>query len=183
MLPILNLLSAAPVLQENSAGRHLRHGAHVHGHDHDRVHEPTIPGPVSCDLFQRIRSRVSLPLHTTIFARRSQRRQLKPGPTFAPASYARRGRAHGAGSGVAGAGGAAAGATEPFSRGRRHPTAMSRTSRSALPSAVLLALLLLLPRVHSGRRSRCRRIAWRGSPVLVRRGRRWRVLIRVVARR
>ncbi len=60
---------------------------------------------------------------------------------------------------------------------RRRNTAMTRSSRSALPPTILALPLLLLCWIHA-RRGRCRRVAWRASPVLVLwRRRRWRVLI------
>jgi hypothetical protein len=123
-------------------------------------------------IFQRIRSRLSLPLRP-IFARRSQRRQQKPRPD-GPASRrrgasSRRGRSRRS---------SRWGYRAVFPRRRRDtPTAMSSSSRSALPSTVLALALLLLPRIHSWRRSWGRRIARRVPPVLGRWGRVRRVLI------
>jgi hypothetical protein len=82
-------------------------------------------------IFQRIRSRLSLPLRP-IFARRSQRRQQKPRPD-GPASRrrgasSRRGRSRRS---------SRWGYRAVFPRRRRDtPTAMSSSSRSALPSTI-----------------------------------------------
>lgn len=121
-------------------------------------------------IFQ-LRSRVSLPLRL-IFTP-SQRWQLQSRPDV-PARRCRVTDARGTR------------ASNRGSRSRRwgDSAVFPRRRRSSFPSATVLALalLLLLPGVHSRRWRWCRCIAWRAPPVLVRRGW-WCVLIRVVCRR
>ena len=126
--------------------------------------------PALSIIFQ-LRSRVSLPLRS-IITRRSQRRQQKPRPDVRRrGASASRGRSRRS---------SHWGYRAIFPRRRRDTTAVS--SCSTLPSAVLALALLLLPRVHTWRRSWSRRIARRVPPMLGRWGRVRRVLVCVVSR-